>query len=213
MKTSVLFLLLLFAAACKQDFSDKIKSELALAKSKESSTFENDNLSKEWKMYRDSALGLDSTKSLANLIEIRVSEELENRTGYIVSLINKNDKWSAFYYGYKYVVPFEGATEAIKPLGKYTLLEPISGWETLLSRLIELGILILPDYRNLNEYQAGTDERIVTVEILTQDHYRFYTYLSPSVRQNKFSEAKKMIEILDIIKNRFSLHAIIESSK
>jgi hypothetical protein len=84
----------------------------------------------------------------------------------------------------------------------FYLAAPKSGWEKTWQRLIEAGILALPDESKLQCGPALVDGVGYAVEINMNRTYRLYSYSNPQYA--KCDEAKQMIKIWEIIAEEFS---------
>ncbi len=84
--------------------------------------------------------------------------------------------------------------------GKINLSSPKSGWENAWRKLVETGILDLPN-SNDSSYIDGIG---YIVEINQNGKYRIYFYSNPN--HQKSSEAKQMMKIGEIINDEFGLH-------
>ena len=78
---------------------------------------------------------------------------------------------------------------------------PKSGWTTAWQKLIDAEILTLPDAKEINCEGGATDGISFVVEYNSQNTYRTYMYDNPNVA--KCEEAKRMIEIVKIIREEF----------
>lgn len=84
-----------------------------------------------------------------------------------------------------------------------SLTEPKSGWEAAWERLVNAGILTLPDSSEVNCHSGVLDGIGYVVEINANKTYRTYRYGNPQFAQ--CNEAKKMVSIEEIIANEFRL--------
>jgi hypothetical protein len=83
------------------------------------------------------------------------------------------------------------------------LQPPKSGWETCWRRLVDAGILTLPDASE-RQCSAGIDDGMsYVVEFNSGGTYRTYLYDNPSYA--KCNEAKQMIKIGNIISEEFEV--------
>lgn len=83
------------------------------------------------------------------------------------------------------------------------LAAPKSGWEECWSRLVELGILTLPDASEIHCSTMMEDGMSYVVEINYENTYRTYMYDNPSYA--KCEQAQKMIKIGNLIAEEFDL--------
>lgn len=89
--------------------------------------------------------------------------------------------------------------------GKFTLEPPKSGWNTLWQKLIDAGVLTLPDSSKL-KYEGGVlDGKGYVIE--TNYDYLYRTYHYPNPDNEKLKEAKQMIKIGEIIADEFGLES------
>lgn len=82
-----------------------------------------------------------------------------------------------------------------------TLSTPKSGWDACWERLVDAGILELPDAQEVNCSVDGFDGIAFIVETNTGQEYRTYRYGNPTLAQCK--EAKQMVKITEIIDQEF----------
>lgn len=80
---------------------------------------------------------------------------------------------------------------------------PDSGWTAMWNRVTEEGILTLPDSSQLSGEVRVLDGESFVVEIKTDGNYR--TYLYPNPDQQKWEEAKRMLEIVEILSSEFHI--------
>lgn len=83
----------------------------------------------------------------------------------------------------------------------FTLAAPKSGWEPAWRRLVEAGILALPDASSLQCGVGGFDGVHYAVEVNVDDTYRLYSYGHPQYAE--CDEARKMMGIGRIISEEF----------
>ncbi len=82
-------------------------------------------------------------------------------------------------------------------------VSPRSQWSTLISKLVDLDILNLPDSYSLpGSPGAGTDGISYSVEIGTNHKYRFYFPSNPFQNQH-IVQVKKMAQIIEILNQEF----------
>jgi hypothetical protein len=111
-------------------------------------------------------------------------------------------KWSALHiHGMYERYPPEQYQET------FILAAPKSGWGRAWQRLIEAGILALPDESSLPCGPALLDGIGYAVEVNMDEEYRLYSYGNPSYA--KCDEAKQMMRIGRIIAEEFGLEEFI----
>ena len=81
---------------------------------------------------------------------------------------------------------------------------PKSGWEKMWQRLVDAGILTLPDASEIGCNTYIVDGVCYVVETNTNKTYRTYMYDNPQYA--KCGEAKQMIEISEILFDEFGLY-------
>jgi hypothetical protein len=154
----------------------------------------------------EKSLGLSPLTNGYDQLEIRVWNERDtDYKGKLFVLQNKDDKWSASLYRYRYYFG-DGFGQLDSIVGeRKNLKAPKSGWDTFAQKLFALDVLTLPDYERIPSYTLNTDEVGVGAEIGLKNVYRSYTYPTPETRVKEFSEAKKMVDILNLIAKEFKL--------
>ena len=83
------------------------------------------------------------------------------------------------------------------------LSNPRSGWQTIWTRMVNAGLLSLPDASEINCNVLVLDGLGYVVETNADNTYRTYMYQMSS--EPKCQEAKSMMEIGDIIFEEFHL--------
>jgi hypothetical protein len=83
------------------------------------------------------------------------------------------------------------------------LAAPKSGWNECWSKLMEMGVLSLPDASEINCSAGVLDGLSYVVEINYENTYRTYLYDNPSYAECE--QAKKMIEIGNTIAEEFNV--------
>jgi hypothetical protein len=78
-------------------------------------------------------------------------------------------------------------------------------WKKFTKKIFNLDITTLPDSRYISNYYDATEADIIIFEISTQFKYRFYTYEDPLQHKKTNIQAKKIINILDLIDKTFKM--------
>jgi hypothetical protein len=113
-----------------------------------------------------------------------------------VVLRRSSNQWSAVHLYGTYEQPnFQ--------VGQKVLTAPKSGWESTWKELVGAGILSLPDASEVQCRSDALDGLSYVVEINVNKTYRTYSYSNPQLA--RCSEAKRMIEISEIIVSEFGL--------
>ncbi len=136
---------------------------------------------------------------LGDDFEVRVWVAVFETDGFIFRRYNKT--WSAIA-----IKEIDCKKESYYPkdkvykLGKFNLSTPKSGWKNTWQKLVEAGILDLPN-SNDKSYLDGIG---YAVETNQNGMYRVYFYSNPNLQ--KTEEAKRMMKIGEIIADEFGLH-------
>jgi len=92
--------------------------------------------------------------------------------------------------GDNYYEPTKATREELKP--------PKSGWTATWKRLVDVGILSLPDASEVNCGEGGLDGIGVVVETNADRTYRTFMYPNPMLEKcSQATQIEKMLEILD----------------
>ena len=131
-----------------------------------------------------------------NDIEIRVwvGFGLTELEGFILE--RSGGQWSALH--------LDGIHRRL-PRSKFQrkLPPPKSGWETAWQKLVDGGILTLPDAANLQCNANVLDGTGYVVEVNAYQSYRTYLYDNPAYA--KCDEAKRMIDLGEVIADEFGV--------
>jgi len=90
-----------------------------------------------------------------------------------------------------------------KPPYRSELRSPKPGWEQLWSKLVDAGLLTLPDSSQWENGVRIKDGTSYVVEVKQGSVYRTYSYLDPS--NQKWKEAKRMLRIADLLYKGFGI--------
>ncbi len=193
--------------------TDKFLIDIPIYKGKVASYF--------WlsKKYYDSSLRLQYLGEGFDSIQIRIwygSTFTEER---LVSLINKDKKWSAeiskvssyanpTYKGKSF--PLQLSYKQYIPTRTIEYKNPKSGWDNLIEKLFRLDLLILADEQKVAGMNTGdvADGWGVTVEIATKKTYRLFRYSNPDIYFKESEEARKINKILLLLDEEFGLNKI-----
>lgn len=112
-------------------------------------------------------------------------------------------RWSAIHVkADNYYAPNKAARNELRP--------PKSGWETCWKRLVDGGILTLPDASEIQCDALVLDGISYVVEINTNRTYRTYRYGNPQFA--KCDEAEQMIKIVEIIREEFRMRILLSNT-
>jgi len=90
-----------------------------------------------------------------------------------------------------------------KPPYRSELRSPKPGWEQLWSKLVDAGLLTLPDSSQWENGVRIKDGTSYVVEVKQGSVYRTYSYSDPSYQ--KWKEAKRMLRIADLLYKGFGI--------
>lgn len=149
-------------------------------------------------------LGLSSLKSGFDRFQIRIWKVTGPFTGDLYVFKNEPDsEWRGAFYEYKYIPDHTQKMDSVV-IKKSILPKPKSGWNSFINKLYNLHALILPHWESVPGYdQVGNNEGGIAIEISSKTKYRIYAYLTPYERQDVFPEAKKIVEIMNLVQNEF----------
>ena len=81
--------------------------------------------------------------------------------------------------------------------------QPRSGWDIAWKRLVDGGLLSLPDASRINCLIGGRDVSVFVFETNVNKTYRTYMYEEPELAECE--EAKRMVKLIGIISDEFNL--------
>ena len=141
-------------------------------------------------------------------------DSLQIRIWYDYSLINlrkllilkrTNSIWTATANSMTVEWNAFNLTETVKTQ-KIKTLTPKNGWNNFLSKIFGLQVQTLPNMNDIPGLSDGwTDGVSFNVEVATKKSYRFYGYHLPDKFQDKYWQAKNMVDILKLIETEFGL--------
>ncbi len=107
--------------------------------------------------------------------------------------------WSAAIYSMTVDSNPSKQTETIVASNLSTEI-PVVGWNVFIEKISALQIKTLPNMKDIPGLtDTLTDGITYSVEIATNKLYRFYSYHAPDQFQDKFPEAKNMVDILEMM--------------
>jgi hypothetical protein len=84
---------------------------------------------------------------------------------------------------------------------KEETLNPKSGWDDFLKKLLALQITTLPNMQNISGLiDTYKDGESYVIEIATKTQYRFYSYHVPEKFQDQYWQTKNIIEIMNLLR-------------
>lgn len=146
--------------------------------------------------------GLPSIENGSEVFEIRILEDLEG--GRMLFRIRyKDSSWIAENYIYH---PFSTDGRIIDSIvvNYVNLGLPKSGWNKLVNKIIDKGILDFKDELSFPGPQIIVDAQPIIVEIATKNYYKYYTLQYDKTQIMDISDnAKSMAKIIDLIRKEF----------
>lgn len=164
-----------------------------------------------------SLLSLDSLQNGFDSLEIRIWTTCSELIYYNLIVIKKsNSNWTAT----EFILTDWGQTinkDSVKMMRirkldpeynkdtveiiKVRNLMPIGGWDKFLIKLFALKIMTLPNMNDIpGLLDTWSDECTYSIELATKNEYRFYNYHCPHNFQDKFWQAKNMVQINKLIR-------------
>jgi hypothetical protein len=121
---------------------------------------------------------------------------------HLIIIQRKNNRWSGYLYDMN--------VRAVDTLNYHVLvdyskkdIEPLSGWENLISNLNLLKIQELSDTS-----QSGTDGTTYCVEILTSNKYTYYNFWEPEYTKDIKWASANMVRIRALLEREFSFNSL-----
>lgn len=154
--------------------------------------------------YKEEQLGLEYIESGYENFQLRLWVDYalyKGRELYIIR--NKNGKWSAEVYKMMTERSLEIEDSIVSKQIKS--LVPKSGWDYLLTNLVNLKVTTLPDMENIPGFTGTVDDGVdFNIEIASKYQYRYYNYHSPEYFQDKYWQAKNMVQIVKLIRTELN---------
>jgi len=154
-----------------------------------------------WLRYMEKQCGLDSLNNGFDSVQIRVKYGcFLYGSDRLVILKFVSGKWSAEIRELKYDSG-DRITQRIKHE------KPKSGWDSLITRLFNLQILVLPNLEKIEGFkeESVNDGCWVGVEIATKKCYRNYDYSNPDLYTDQLWQAKNVLGILTFLNEEFEI--------
>jgi hypothetical protein len=144
-------------------------------------------------------LNLDTLQGGYDSLQIRIWDEPSriNIHGVLVIKCTKSI-WSATRYEVSFNKNrFPNPETLIEE--RIVALDPKHGWSKFLTQLFALQITTLPNMENiLGLSDEWLDGDLYNIEVATKSKYRFYSYHFPGKFQDKYWQAKNMVDILKL---------------
>lgn len=152
--------------------------------------------------YKERQLKLENIESGFENLQIRLWVDYalyKGRELYIIKNINGN--WSSEVYNMMTARSAENEDSIISKVIK--TVTPKSGWDSLVTNLLNLKIATLPDMGNIPGLVDIIDDGVdYNIEIAGKYQYRFYGYHVPEYFQDNFWQAKNMVQIVKLIREQ-----------
>lgn len=156
------------------------------------------------KMFVENKIGLETLENGFDSIQIRIWYGYAFKDSSQLIIIKKTQgKWFGIFYTLKYNYN-EKRDSIIGIENSLISKKPKSSWEIFINNFLAIGILDLPDYKEIPNYYQGADGDAIIVEIGTQNKYRIFSYQEPNLKKAQFLQAMKMEEALELIENEFN---------
>lgn len=164
---------------------------------------EESDESKSW-IIKPEKFGLKKISTGVDSIQIRIWYSHAFATFIPVLTIEKAEgAWRAALR--TVILDFQNDSAVVKRI-KIKTLTPKFGWPHFLKKLDSLKIYTLPDMHTIPNVEDGyTDGSSYSFEIAKAKFYRTYNYHLPDNFQNKFWQAKNVVEILKEIEVEFDI--------
>jgi hypothetical protein len=151
--------------------------------------------------------GLMNYKSGYDSIAIRLWYDYATDEKDVIEIRKHCDGWVGEYTK---IVSYLENGKVYNKIGKKKFLYPKSGWDLFTKKIFGLGIITLPDFGDIPDYNPASDGNSIDVEIATKEYYRIYTYLQPRTKKRDIKEANTLETILKLIETEFDFKPIKE---
>lgn len=137
-----------------------------------------------------------------NDFELRIWDDYKFPKGKLFIFKYENGKWCGRECNYKYEITKTLLPDSLS--GNLTFLsEPKIGWDKFFNKLLDLGIMNLTDFESISGYDLASDEPLILLEYSNVKYYKVIELPGARQRQTRFTDAKKITEILSFIYKAF----------
>ncbi len=151
--------------------------------------------------------GLMNYKSGYDSIAIRIWYQYETDEKDLIEIRRHCEGWTGEFIK---IISYAENGKVYNKIGKKRNLYPKSGWDLFTKKIFELGVITLPDFSDIPDYDPATDGTYIDVEIATKEYYRIYTYLQPRTKKRYIKEANALETILKLIEEEFDFKPAAE---
>lgn len=150
-------------------------------------------------------LGMDNLEKGFKGIQIRVwlghSLAIQKT---VVILKQVNTHWNAEVVTYTDSLT-ERQESIYRLLARNVSMTPVSGWDSLISRIADWKIMSLPNGDDLPGYTGcgGADGITYLVEAATASSYRLYYYCNSPLKNSPFWQERNLMEFVQFLENEF----------
>lgn len=136
-------------------------------------------------------------------LQIRIGYAYSSDVEHLIILTNEKEKWVGTLNTLKF--NYKDLSDSLISINRTTKnVVPKSGWKIFTDSLISMGILELPDMTAVTDYELATDGSWFTVDFAKCRKYRYYSYQSPWGSEDKFWQAKKVVNISRLIEEELN---------
>ena len=146
-------------------------------------------------------------KSGYDSIAIRLWYDYDSDEKDVIEIRKHCDGWVGEYTK---IVSYLDNGKVYNKIGEKRNLYPKSGWDLFTKKIFGLGIITLPDFGDIPDYNPASDGNSIDVEIATKEYYRVYTYLQPRTKKRDIKEANTLETILKLIEAEFDFKPVTE---
>jgi hypothetical protein len=155
-------------------------------------------------------LKIDTLQGGFDSLQIRIWYDYALLTISDLLIIKRsNATWTAISYSLEQDLDKPDSTRRLR-VEKTDTLKPKNGWNSFLNRLFALQIATLPTMDSIPGLQDDWADGVTyCVEVATKKQYRFYSYHLPDKFQDKYWQAKSMVDILKLVQAELRVSSAI----